>query len=291
MIWRVVAICILTLSVTIQAEAQSRAELALKVERLEREMIALENRLRGGASSAGQTDTPAGTQIGTGDRALLADLAAKIGTVERQMRAMTGRMEELEFKQRKLDEATDLLRRELQFQQQEAANYRASQAAQPAQTPAATASASATPAAKVEEVPTEPEIALPEGDPSDQYQYAFGYIQKNDLDSGFKAMDMFLKAHPDDALAGNAKFWLGRIHLLKGRLPQAAQQLLALIEEHPNHAKRADALLDLADVLIGLGSKPDACNALAEFRRSADKASDRLKTRAERTASEAGCSF
>jgi TolA-binding protein len=82
---------------------------------------------------------------------------------------------------------------------------------------------------------------------------------------------------------------LGRIHLLKGRLPQAAQQLLALIEEHPNHGKRADALLDLADVLIGLGSKPDACNALAEFRRSADNASDRLKARAERTAAEAGC--
>ncbi len=287
MIWRVVAICILTLSVTLQAEAQSRAELALKVERLEREMIALENRLRGGAGAAGSADT----QIGTGDRALLADLAAKIGTVERQMRAMTGRMEELEFKQRNLEEAMDLLRRELQFSQQEAADYRASQAAQPAQTPEATPAADGAPVAAAEEAPKEPEIALPEGDSAAQYGYAFDFIKKNDLDSGFTAMEMFLKAHPDDALAGNAKFWLGRIHLLKGRLPQAAQQLLALIEEHPNHAKRADALLDLADVLIGLGSKPDACNALAEFRRSADGASDRLKARADRTATEAGCSF
>ncbi len=291
MIWRVVAICILTLSVNIQVEAQSRAELALKVERLEREMIALENRLRGGAAATDAADA----QGVSDDRALLADIAAKIGTVERQMRAMTGRMEELEFKQRKLEEAMDLLRRELQFSQQEAADYRASQAAQPAQTaaatPKATASAATAPAAKVEEAPKEPEIALPEGEPAAQYGYAFDFIKKNDLDSGFTAMDMFLKAHPDDALAGNAKFWLGRIHLLKGRLPQAAQQLLALIEEHPNHAKRADALLDLADVLIGLGSKPDACNALAEFRRSADGASDRLKARADRTVTEAGCSF
>ncbi|SDE50662.1 tetratricopeptide repeat protein [Kordiimonas lacus] len=288
MIWRVVAICILTLSVTIEVEAQSRAELALKVERLEREMIALENRLRGGAATSSATGASAGAQGSLDDRTLLADLAAKIGTVERQMRAMTGRMEELEHKQRQLDEALDLLRRELQLQQQEAADYRASQAAQPNSQPV-TAPADTAPAAKVDEAPKEPEISLPEGEPSDQYQYAFGFIQKNDLDSGFKAMDMFLKAHPDDSLAGNAKFWLGRIHLLKGRLPQAAQQLLALIEEHPNHGKRADALLDLADVLIGLGSKPDACNALAEFRRSADNASDRLKARAERTAAEAGC--
>jgi len=285
MIWRIVAICILTFSVAIQAQAQSRAELALKVERLERELIALENRLRGGAAAS----PAAGAQGSLDDRALLADLAAKIGTVERQMRTMTGRMEEIEHQQRKLDEAIDLLRKELQLQQQEAADYRANQevarqdsaSSQPVDTAPA-----ATPA--VEE-PKEPEVALPEGEPAAQYQYAFGFIQKNDLDSGFTAMDMFLKAHPDDALAGNAKFWLGRIHLLKGRLPQAAQQLLALIEEHPNHAKRADALLDLADVLIGLGSKPDACNALAEFRRSADDASGRLKARAERTAKEAGC--
>jgi predicted nucleic acid-binding Zn-ribbon protein len=130
MIWRVVAICILTLSVTIEVEAQSRAELALKVERLEREMIALENRLRGGAATSSATGASAGAQGSLDDRTLLADLAAKIGTVERQMRAMTGRMEELEHKQRQLDEALDLLRRELQLQQQEAADYRASQAAQ-----------------------------------------------------------------------------------------------------------------------------------------------------------------
>ncbi|NVJ98982.1 MAG: tetratricopeptide repeat protein [Alphaproteobacteria bacterium] len=272
---------VLVVSCSVAAVAQSKAELALKIERLEREMIALENRLRGGNSGNASNQ---GT-VSVSDRALLADLAAKIGTVERQMRALTGRLEEVEFKQRQLDQAMELLRKELAFQQKEASDYRASQTESSPEQPAV-ADAVEDPAVTEPEAPA---VALPEGDAAAQYQYAFAFIQKNELDDGFTAMDLFLKAHSDDALAGNAKFWLGRIHLLRGRNPQAAQQLLALIEEHPNHAKRVDALVDLADVLMALGSAQDACNALAEFRRSEDKASPRLKTRAERTAQEAGC--
>lgn len=281
MIWRVFAVCILAVTFGTQAHAQSKAELALKIERLEREMIALENRLRGGGAQAGGAVT---------DRALLADIAAKIGTVERSLRTLTGRLEELEYKQRQTDSAIELLRKELMLQQQEASDFRAAQAVQDAPQ-VASSQPTATKVATEVEQPKEPEITLPEGDAAAQYQYAFSFIQKNELDKGFKAMEMFLASNPEGQLAGNAKFWLGRIHLLEKRMPQAAQQLLALIEEHPNHAKRVDALLDLADVLIALDSKPDACDALAEFRRSDAKASERLKARAQRTAAEAGCDY
>ncbi|NVJ71023.1 MAG: tetratricopeptide repeat protein [Alphaproteobacteria bacterium] len=287
MIWRVFAVCILAVTYGTQAHAQSKAELALKVERLEREMIALENRLRGGGAQAGGVQASGAVT----DRALLADIAAKIGTVERSLRTLTGRLEELEYKQRQTDSAIELLRKELMLQQQEASDFRASQASQEASQVATSGPSTALETPPVATEPKEPEIALPEGDAAAQYQYAFSFIQKNELDKGFRAMEMFLTANPEGQLAGNAKFWLGRIHLLEKRMPQAAQQLLALIEEHPNHAKRVDALLDLADVLIALDSKPDACDALAEFRRSDAKASERLKARAQRTAAEAGCDY
>lgn len=291
MIWRVATLCLVTVCLSLPSVAQSQAEIALKVERLEREMIALENRLRGGGPAA--TAPTAAGQLG--DRALLADIAAKIGTVERQMRTLTGRLEEIEFKQRQLDDALDLLRRELELQRTETAQAMAqaqTSAGQPATESGVTQSPRADVPAQTEPLEEpKPEIELPEGDAAAQYQYAFAFIQKNDLDNGYTAMEKFLTAHPDDTRAGNAKFWLGRIHLLKRRMPQAAQQLLTLIEEHPNHPKRVDALVDLADVLIALDSAPDACNALAEFRRSDDKASDRLKARAARTAEQASCSF
>ncbi|WP_262691044.1 tol-pal system YbgF family protein [Kordiimonas aestuarii] len=265
--------------------AQSKAEIALKVERLEREMIALENRLRNGQAAVPQT----GGVATPGDSQLLSDLVAKLGSLERQMRGLNGRLEEIEFKQRQLDEALDLIRREMALQAQETAQAQAEMKAQ-INAPAANGTSPATeePASPA---PVQPAVALPEGDAATQYRYAFNFIQKNDLDNGFKAMDLFLQANPEDERVGNAKFWLGRIHLLKGRMPQAAQQLLALIEEHPNHEKRPDALLDLADVLIALDSASDACNALAEFRRSENAASDRLKARAQRTAKTAGCNY
>lgn len=292
--------CVLTLVIfaaSLSASAQSRAELALKVERLEREMIALENRLRG----AGGPAVTSGAAPSSSDRALLADLAAKIGTVERQMRSLTGRLEEIEFRLRQQDQAMERLRQEMDLQQQAMiqsqldAAQQSSQASSvpPAggQPPVSQPASAGTPPSTATPEPTAPAIALPEGDENAQYQYAFDFIKGNDLENGFTAMDLFLKANPAGSLAGNAKFWLGRIHLRQGRMPQAAQQLLALIEEHPNHDKRTDALVDLADVLIALDSASDACNALAEFRRSEDKASPRLKARAARTATSAGCAF
>ncbi|WP_417450530.1 tetratricopeptide repeat protein [Kordiimonas sp.] len=266
------------------ASAQSRAEIALKVERLEREMVALENRLR---NSQGGSGVVTGVAPQAGDAQLLSDLVAKFGTLERQVRAMNGRLEELEYRQRKQDEALELIRKEMQLQARETAQAQAEMKAQ-INTPSGGTVPPKDPGASVPD-DAAVFVSLPDGDPAMQYRYAFNFIQKNDLENGFKAMDMFLKANPDDERVGNAKFWLGRIHLLQGRMPQAAQQLLALIEEHPNHDKRPDALLDLADVLIALDSAQDACNALSEFRRSEDKASERLKARAQRTAKTAGC--
>ena len=274
----------LAIAVAVPAQGQSKTEIALKVERLEREMIALENRVRSGQPVDDSADTP-------GERQLLADMVAKVGTLERQLRTLTGRLEEIEFHQRQTDEALEMLRREMALDRENAA--RAQVLTAPAATPLAKQEGTAEATNKPAEKPaiTTPKVTLPAGDAAAQYQYAFDFIQKNDLDSGFTAMEMFLKANPTDERIGNAKFWLGRIHLLKGRMPQAAQQLLALIEEHPNHPKRVDALVDLADVLLALDSASDACNALAEFRRSDAKATERLKARADRTASQAKCSF
>ena len=132
------------------------------------------------------------------------------------------------------------------------------------------------------------------GKPFDLYQASTlisNYlVRKNDLQRGQLAFEKFIEANAGDSRIGNAKFWLGRIHLQEGHNAQAAQYLLALIEEHPNHAKRPDALVDLAEVLLKLESAGDACNALSEFRRVDGKASSRLKARAGRIGASARCS-
>lgn len=265
-------------------EAQSsNAVNSARIEVLERKVRTLQARLGMQATEVNEA-APAGGSMN--DRRLVADLSAKIGSVERQMRQLNGRLEEYEFKQRQLEQALDLLRKELNIQREDLAAATANGQVTPAAQPAVT-----TPVATPEATePVAATIELPDAEPADQYKYAFAFIQKNDLDSGRIAMEQFIERNAGDTRIGNAKFWLGRIHLQQSRNGQAAQQLFSLIEEHPNHPKRADALVDLADVLVKLDSGTDACNALAEFRRVEESASARLKRRAATIGQAAGCS-
>lgn len=265
----------------------SNAVNSARIEVLERKVRTLQTRL--GVNPAANSGAASENSSLT-DRRLVADLSAKIGGIERQMRQLTGRLEEFEFKQRQLEQALEVLRKDLSLQQQDllAATANNSQVAQPVvDAPSDAATQPATPVAQEPEAST---VELPEGDAASQYKYAFAFIQKNDLDSGRIAMEQFIEKNAGDSRIGNAKFWLGRIHLQQGLNGQAAQRLFSLIEEHPNHPKRADALVDLADVLVKLDSGSDACNALAEFRRVGEGVADRLKRRAAQIGEAARCS-
>ncbi|TNE61861.1 MAG: tetratricopeptide repeat protein [Alphaproteobacteria bacterium] len=267
--------------------AQARNDLSDDVERLTREVRALQRKVFG-VDASGNVNAPAEAgAVNPGDRKLMADMAAQLGSLERQLRTLTGRLEEIEYKQRQFEDSLDLMQREMSLQRTEMSQAQAdmkaavqSGASQPAGTAPATAGTTQSVA---------PAVALPDGDAAAQYQYAFAFIQKNDLESGRIAMEQFLANNKDDSRVGNAKFWLGRIYMRQGKMAQAAQQLLGLIEDHPNHDKRADALVDLSEVLLDLGSAADACNALAEFRRGEGKANDRLKARAASLSQKAKC--
>jgi len=274
----------------------SNAVNSAKIEILERQVTMLRTRL--GMNPVAPTDATAPAA----NPALLADLSAKVGNLESQLRRLNGRLEEFEHHQRQIQEDMVLLRKEIALQHEDMMRARNGvpsvtspdtvDRVQPQST--LDAGIALSPGndqlQATADAPADPvTVTLPEGDPASQYSYAFAFIQKNDLARGRLALDQFIAANAGDTRIGNAKYWLGRIHLQEGRNAAAAQQLLALIEEHPNHVKRTDALVDLADVLLKLDSAGDACDALAEFARVEEKASARLKARAERVRQSAGC--
>jgi TolA-binding protein len=285
----------------VPATAQSsRAVNSAKIEILERQVTMLRTRL-GTNPAAPQTDsTPA-----TANPQLMADLSAKIGTLETQIRRLTGRLEEFEHGQRQMQAQIDTLQKEMALQRAE--DRRAAttgqgvlgevgsgqaigqEAVKPSLEDTPVGADGGEALAPAAEAPAAILVELPAGEPAVQFDYAFAFVRKNDLARGQLAFEEFLKANPGDSRVGNAKYWLGRIHLQEGSNAKAAQYLLSLIEDHPNHAKRPDALVDLADVLLKLDSADDACNALTEFRRIEGKASARLKARASRVAAAARC--
>jgi TolA-binding protein len=288
---------LLTSSVPLAAQST-----ATKVDRLEREVRALQRRVFGVNGSGGQpvqqqtvTSAP---QNETTTR-LIADMSVKISAVEKQLRILTGRLEELEYRQRQLEEALDAVQKDTDLKINDLKQSGVQAGGQSGRQAGSrnfaednlinNRRAADTRGSAASSTPAAPSIELPTGEPAVQYDYAFSLIRKNDLDSGLIAMEKFLKANPGDSRTGNAKYWLGRIHFLQDRPGQAAQSFLKLIEEHPNHPKRPDALVDLAETLIKLDSASDACNAISEFDRSASGASNRLRQRAKRVASQAKC--
>ncbi|UTW56452.1 tetratricopeptide repeat protein [Kordiimonas sp. SCSIO 12610] len=267
---------------------------AKKIDRIERQLRALQRRVfgtNGGNIDAAQQEfgNPAQpAQQGSNTTRIVADMSVKISAVEKQLRILTGRLEELEYRQRQLEEALEAVQKDTDLKindlKQSNALPRNSNSNRSANN---VTDAGRTP---VNPEPIAPAIELPAGDPAVQYDYAFSLIRQNDLDSGLIAMEKFLAANPGDSRTGNAKYWIGRIHYLQKRPGQAAQSFLKLIEEHPNHPRRPDALVDLAETLINLDSSSDACNALAEFERSASGVSNRLRDRAVRVSGRAKCS-
>lgn len=287
-------VAVFLIGMQMPAYAQSSpAVMNERIETLERQLRLVQRRLNGGTVDV----APQGDQTAGGsDRRLLADISAKLGTLERQIRQLNGRLEEFEYRQNDLASSIEQLRIQMSIQREQQLTGGDSQPSQPAPSNTATQPADSAGGEPLGALPEETvaentAVELPEGTPAERYGFAFAFVRSNDLDSGRVAMEEFLDAHGDDPQAPNAKFWLGRIHMQQGRNAEAAQMFLDLIENHPNHNRRADSLVDLTDVLIKLGAAEDACNALAEFRRIEDDASDRLKANARRLSDRARCSL
>ncbi len=252
-----------------------------KLDRIERQLRALQRRVFGanGVNITQDEANEINNPVANPDtRRLLADMSVKIGSLERQLGQITGRLEELEFAQRKIVADLELLRKDTALRFEDATS--------PVSTPPLTGSTVGT-----EQTISEPAnvISLPDDTPAKQYAYAFAFVSKNDLEKGRIALEQFVAANSGTDLAANATYWLGRIQLRQGNPGLAAQQLLKLVDEHPNHLKLADALVDLADALIQLDSAGDACTALREFNNASAEASQRLQNRAARLSSQAKC--
>ena len=78
------------------------------------------------------------------------------------------------------------------------------------------------------------------------------------------ALRAFINQHPDNPLAGNAKYWLGETYYVRQDFQQAAVTFAEAYQEFPNNSKAPDNLLKLGMSLAALGRKSDACGTYAE---------------------------
>jgi len=259
----------------------------------------------------GQTTESAGPAV--------ARLEVRLSELEQELRATTGRIEEMNFRLRQLDERLDKLVADVDYRltrQGAAAGSTptgsqgpASPSVSPAEPGAAGSGApmvlgrmpkSEMEARKGELDPSErppsageaaePDDVLPEGTPREQYAYGFGLMRKADYDEAETAFKEFLVAHPDDPLADNARYWLGETYYVRGDYARAAETFLEGYQRNKAGPKAPDTLLKLGMSLSALGKNKEACATYGELKKTLPDAPATIKGRADKERQRLGCS-
>lgn len=149
---------------------------------------------------------------------------------------------------------------------------------QPQQTARATAPAAASGKGK-----------LPAGTPQERYNYAYKLLVQSDYADAESAFREFIGAHGQDALAGNAQYWLGETYYVRGQYEPAAQAFLQGYQGYPKGAKAPDSLLKLGMSLSAMKKNPEACAALGQLGKEFASAPPHVKDAAIRERTKIGC--
>lgn len=101
--------------------------------------------------------------------------------------------------------------------------------------------------------------------PQEQYDYAIRLLFARDYAGAERTLTDFLAKNPDNALSGNAYYWLGETHYVRNDFAKAATVFLDAYQKYPDGNKAPDSLLKLALSLGQVGETQAACAALSEL--------------------------
>ncbi len=118
---------------------------------------------------------------------------------------------------------------------------------------------------------------LPDGTPKAQYDFAFDYLKRQDYPNAESTFREFLKKYPKDPLAGNAQYWLGETHYVRGDYQKAAVEFMNGYQNYPKSNKAPDNLLKLGMALGNIGQAQGACTALGRLNKEYPDAGDQIR--------------
>jgi len=99
----------------------------------------------------------------------------------------------------------------------------------------------------------------------EEYQLAFDLLRSQKFDQAKIALNEFIVKHENKELSGSAHYWLGEIHLLQKDYREAALIFAEGYQKYQSSVKAPDTLYKLAETLIKIEKKEEACNTLNQF--------------------------
>lgn len=297
-----------------------------RLDRMERDMNQLQRQVYRGGSSGGAPVPVAPTDSGSGavnSEIRLDQLEAQMRTLTGTVEEVTYNIDQLKRRLDKLVSDVDLRLTALEHPDAAAASGAAATDAQanaaPApgaaratgaagtDQPAVPAGAGANPDAPASQsgtlgtlstgagaqtasrTPAKPGGPLPAGSAQDQYNYAFGLLRQADYPGAEEALRAFVQRYPNDALAGNAQYWLGETFYVRKDYNNAAAAFAEGYRKYPQSGKGADSLLKLGMSLSNVGQKKEACLTFNQLNHDFPNASANIKERAVQEKQHLGC--
>jgi len=113
-------------------------------------------------------------------------------------------------------------------------------------------------------------IPAPDGAPAqstvkDEYDQAVALVSSGQYESAEKSLTVFLAKYSKTKYAPAATYGLGESFFLRGRHREAAEKYLEISTKYPQSKQAPDAMLRLGQSLAALGAREQACASFAEI--------------------------
>jgi tol-pal system protein YbgF len=252
----------------------------------------------------------------------------RLSAVEDQMRALTGKTEQVDYMLRRINQALDRMQQDNEMrlskleqtqnqmlsaqqmitssQQQAAATAAAMPTAQPPhnvrdEEQEIADSNGTLGAIKMQDGKVTGGVKAPKAPPlpktpadygltvQEQYDRAFAFLRQASYEDAEKAFKAFIDKNPQDKLLDNAKYWYAETYYVRGKYNDAAVAFADAFQQNPKGTKAPDSLLKLGMALGALDKPKEACVTLSELKTKYPNAPSTVRARADQERARMKC--
>jgi TolA-binding protein len=255
-------------SVAVPAAAQRAETPERRLDRLEQELRAVQRKVFPGGTQVApeiEPQAPAGGQAGVPASSAVADLTARVDSLETQLRELTGQVEQSGNRLGQIENAIAQLRDSIGGRL-DALERAGAPAAEPARPSAASPQLPRPSAAVTASEPPRPAASSSGGgDAEEAYNAGFRLWEAKRYVEAQHSLEAVAKRYPDSKWASWASNLAGRAYLDAGKPATAAKTFLANYQGNPRGERAADSLYFLGQALVALDKPADACKAYDEL--------------------------
>ena len=275
-----------------EAEAQSLGTLQREVEVLREDVEVLQRQMYRDKNDFGAPASSGNVQ-------------QRLSQMEETVRQVSGRMDELEYQLKKIDERFDLMNKDIdvRFSLLEGKPVKGKGAGTAPKTKRyAAPKAQNAPKSVVGEAvkgedlaPLEmPKKEAPKPEAKSRsvkevYQSGLDAFNAQKYDTAEKEFELILKDYPKDKLAGNAQYWLGEVYFSRNDFAKAAVTFGKGYKNYKDGNKGADSMYKLGVSMQRLGKNAEACAAYQSLPAEFPKAEKALLDKAKKAAATLKC--